>query len=90
MPVSVLRGVGAKTAPRLERLGLRTVADVRRLPLERVRHHLGARARTQIHLQSPGIADDRVHPASARKSIPKETTFAADVSDPQQLRATLR
>ena len=90
MPVSVLRGVGAKTAPRLERLGLRTVADVRRLPLERLRHHLGARAGTQIHLQSHGIADDRVHPASARKSISKETTFAADVSDPQQLRATLR
>ena len=34
MPLSVLRGVGIKTAPRLERMGLKTIGDVRRLSLE--------------------------------------------------------
>ena len=90
MPLSVLRGVGVKTAPRLERLGLKTVGDVRRLSLEELRRHLGARAGTQVHLQARGIADDQVHAASERKSISKETTFAEDVSDATILKDTLR
>ncbi|MGB5831867.1 MAG: DNA polymerase IV, partial [Thiohalocapsa sp.] len=90
MPLAVLRGVGVKTAPRLERLGLQTVGDLRRLPLEDLRRYLGARAGTQLHLQSRGIADDGVYPATERKSISKETTFAEDVTDPMVLRDTLR
>ena len=90
MPLSVLRGVGVKTAPRLERLGLKTVGDVRRLSLEELRRHLGARAGTQVHLQARGIADDHVYPATERKSISKETTFAEDVTDPAVLNDTLR
>lgn len=90
MPLTVLRGVGIKTAPRLQRMGLKTVGDVRSLTLEELRRHLGARAGTQVHLQARGIADDRVFPASARKSISKETTFAENIVDPAVLRDTLR
>jgi DNA polymerase-4 len=90
MPLSVLRGVGAKTAPRLERLGLKTVGDVRRLSLEALRRQLGARAGTQVHLQARGIADDHVYPAAERKSISKETTFGEDITDPTVLKDTLR
>jgi DNA polymerase IV len=90
MPLTVLRGVGVKTAPRLQRLGLKTVGDVRRLSLEVLRRQLGARAGTEVHLQACGIADDRVYPASERKSISKETTFAEDVTDLAVLRDTLR
>ncbi|MEA3275552.1 MAG: DNA polymerase IV [Pseudomonadota bacterium] len=90
MPLAVLRGVGAKTAPRLERLGLKTVGDVRRLSLEELRRRLGATAGTQVHRQARGIADDQVYPASERKSISKETTFGEDVTDPTVLKDTLR
>ena len=90
MLLSVLRGVGVKTAPRLERHGLKTVADVRRLSLEELRRHLGARAGTRVHFQARGIADDHVHPATERKSISKETTFGEDVADAEILRDTLR
>ena len=90
MPLSVLRGVGAKTTARLQRLGLKTVGDVRGLSLEALRRHLGARAGTEVHLQAQGIADDRVYPANERKSIPKETTFSEDVIDPAVLQDTLR
>jgi DNA polymerase-4 len=89
MPLSVLRGVGVKTAPRLERLGLKTVGDVRRLSIEELRRHLGARAGAHVHQQARGIADDRVHPAGERKSISKETTFAEDVTDPAVLKDAL-
>lgn len=90
LPLTVLRGVGIKTRPRLEGLGLKTVGDVRRLPLEVLRRHLGAQAGAQVHLQARGIADDRVYPRGERKSISKETTFAEDVSDHGLLRETLR
>jgi DNA polymerase-4 len=90
MPLMVLRGVGVKTAPRLQRMGLKTVGDVRRLSLEEIRRHLGARAGAQVHLQARGIADDRVYPASERKSISKETTFWEDIVDSAVLRDTLR
>ncbi|MGB5831760.1 MAG: DNA polymerase IV, partial [Thiohalocapsa sp.] len=70
--------------------GLQTVADVRRLPLETLRRVLGARAGTLVHQQAQGLADDRVYPDTARKSISKETTFGEDVSDRDQLRETLR
>jgi DNA polymerase-4 len=90
MPLSVLRSVGAKTAARLERLGLKTVGEIRGLSLEALRRHLGARAGTQVHLQAQGIADDRVYPASERKSISKETTFSEDVTDRAVLEDTLR
>jgi len=90
MPLSVLRGVGAKTVPRLGRLGPKTVGDVRRLPLDALRRHLGARAGTQVHLQARGIADDQVYPAGERKSTSKETTFAEDITDATVLKDTLR
>ena len=90
MPLTVLRGVGVKTAPRLQRMGLETVGDVRRLSLEALRRQLGARAGTAVHLQARGVADDRVYPAGERQSISKETTFAEDVTDPAVLHDTLR
>ncbi|WP_407702792.1 DNA polymerase thumb domain-containing protein [Thiorhodovibrio litoralis] len=47
MPFDALRGIGPKTAPRLARMGVRTIGDVRQLSLETLRRQLGARAGTQ-------------------------------------------
>jgi DNA polymerase IV len=89
-PFTVLRGVGVKTAPRLERLGVKTVGDVRELSLETLRQHLGARTGTQLYQQAQGIADDGVYPNRPRQSISRETTFPEDVTDPRVLETTLR
>ncbi|MFC1364570.1 MAG: DNA polymerase IV, partial [gamma proteobacterium symbiont of Ctena orbiculata] len=51
-PLTVLRGLGAKSAPLLQRLGLRTVGDVRRLSLQELRQQLGVLAGTKIHGQA--------------------------------------
>ncbi|MEW8097561.1 MAG: DNA polymerase IV [Candidatus Thiodiazotropha endolucinida] len=88
-PLTVLRGLGAKSAPVLQRIGLRTVADVRRLTLLELRRHLGDLAGTKIHEQAHGIASDRIHLDSERKSISKETTFNEDITDPKIVRDTL-
>ncbi len=89
-PVGVLRGVGPRTLPRLERLGLRTVADLRHWSLAQLQAQLGARVATSLHQQARGIASDRVGDPRPRKSLSKETTFAQDVADPAVLRGTLR
>ncbi|MGB5734298.1 MAG: DNA polymerase IV [Thiohalocapsa sp.] len=90
MPLTVLRGLGVRTAPKLTRLGLETVADVRAMPLVSLRQWLGPRQGTAIYQQARGLAEDRVEPGRARKSISKETTFPEDVTDPAVLRETLR
>ena len=90
MPLTVLRGVGVKTAPRLERLGVKTVGEVRQLPLEVLRQHLGARTGTQLYQQAQGIADDGIYPDRPRKSISKETTFPEDATDPRVLEDSVR
>lgn len=89
-PVGVLRGVGARTLPILQRLGLSTVADLRARPLAELQRHLGARLATSLHQQSRGIASDQVGARAPRKSLSKETTFASDVRDPRILHDTLQ
>jgi DNA polymerase-4 len=90
LPLTVLRGIGRKTAPRFQRLGWVTVAEVRRLSLTDLRRHLGAQAGTQVYLQARGIADDYVYTRTEHPSISKETTFAEDITDTAVLRDTLR
>ncbi|MEN8174245.1 MAG: DNA polymerase IV [Pseudomonadota bacterium] len=90
MPLTVLRGVGGKAATALHRMGLKTVADVRHVGLEALRHRLGAQAGTNVYEQARGLASDEVHVGTQRKSISKETTFEVDVADPDVLRDTLR
>ena len=87
--MDVLRGLGAKTLPKLARIGIRTVADLRRLSLEQLQALVGARAAADLYQQARGIASDRVGDGAGRKSLSKETTFATDVSDPRLLRDTL-
>nr|WP_242476975.1 DNA polymerase IV [Halochromatium glycolicum] len=90
LPLTVLRGLGRRTAPKLRALGLETVADVRALSLEHLRRLLGAHQGTRIYQQARGLAEDRVEVGRSRQSISKETTFPEDVTDPALLRETLR
>lgn len=89
MPLTALRGVGAKTAPILHRLGLKTVADVRRADPALLHKHLGPRSASRLQGQARGIASDAVRTDTQRKSISKETTFEHDVTDADTLRDTL-
>ena len=89
LPVSALWGVGPATLAKLERLAVRTVADLAALPegvLERAvgtahGRHLAALARAE---------DDRdVIPDRRAKSIGNEETFARDLVDMDDIRAEL-
>jgi DNA polymerase-4 len=89
-PVSVLRGVGPRTLPRLQRLGIRTVADLRRQSPVSLQAALGANQTRHLLAQAHGLASADVHPDRGRKSISKETTFAEDQTAEGLLHATLR
>jgi DNA polymerase-4 len=90
MPVANLRGVGRETQKTLNRLGIRTVAQLRTVPLRYLEEALGKRAATSVNAQAMGIASAEVKSGRGRKSISKETTFEEDVRDHSTLRDVLR
>jgi DNA polymerase-4 len=90
MPVSNLRGLGLKTQEIFDRLGIRTVAQLRAISLPQLEQHLGKKAAASFHRQAFGIALDRVVSEQRRKSISKETTFEADIRDQTVLHDALR
>ena len=85
LPVTRLWGVGAKTAERLGRVGLRTIGDVARLRPEDLSAALGDAGAHLVGL-ARGIDDRPVTPHSEAKSIGAETTFEEDVADPAAVR----
>jgi DNA polymerase-4 len=90
MPVANLRGLGKQTLKIFNRLGIRTVAQLRTTPLEKLEKHLGEKAAASFHRQAFGIASDQVHPEQHRKSISKETTFETDIREHSVLHDALR
>ena len=90
MPVTSLRGVGRQTRKIFDRLGIKTVAQLRSIPLRYLEEQLGNKAAANFHEQALGIASADVVPGRGRKSISKETTFEEDVLDQDILHAVLR
>lgn len=89
MPVSRLWGAGPKTVPRLERLGLFTVGDVRRADSHWLRQHLGGAG---AHFQSLSRAEDPRPVARRRvaRSMGSDRTLLKDVSSASDIEHYLR
>lgn len=87
--VRVLRGVGGKTAEKLEEAGIRTVRDVHR-NRRRVVEMLGKQGE-QIVQQADGADDRAVVPwyEAEAKSIGREHTFQQDITDMDYLKDVL-
>jgi DNA polymerase-4 len=88
LPISHLWGVGKATLPRLEALGVRTFADLRRFPEAELRERFGE-AGEHFYRLVRGIDDREVVPDREAKSISHEITFRVDVEDHEHLRAVL-
>ncbi len=88
LPVGRLWGVGRAGSRSLEKLGVRTIGQLRRLPVEVLRQRFGSLG---DHLQqlAHGVDHRRVVPDHRAKSISHETTFEQDVAKPEVLRAWL-
>jgi DNA polymerase-4 len=88
LPMSRLWGVGKATLPKLERLGVRTFGDLRRLSVEELHDRFGESG-DHFYRLVRGIDDRPVVPDREAKSMSHEVTFPADVSDQTYLRSIL-
>ncbi|MGH3666088.1 MAG: DNA polymerase IV [Egibacteraceae bacterium] len=84
-----LWGVGAQTAAKLERFGIRTIADVAATPPATLARILGSAAAEQLGRLARGADDRPVVPFEAAKGMSAEETFDRDVDDPAVLRREL-
>ena len=78
LPVERLPGVGKVTGEKLAKLGIHTVADLRRLDLPALENHFG-RYGLRLHELARGTDDSEVVPNRPTQSISVEDTFEQDV-----------
>jgi DNA polymerase-4 len=88
LPVTKLWGIGIATAGRLSTLGVRTVADLRKTPVERLAKCLGTDAERYVNL-AYGRDERQVTPDRDAKSISHEQTFGVDLINPAEVRRVL-
>ena len=84
-----LWGVGEQTAARLERFGIRTVAEVAELPQATLARIVGAVAANHLSRLSRGDDSRPVVPYEPAKGMSAEETFERDVDDLDVLRREL-
>ena len=84
LPVTRLWGVGRQGSKVFDRLGVRTIGQLRRLPVEVLQDHFGSHGKHLWQL-AHGIDDRPVVPDRDAKSISHETTFATDIGNPETL-----
>lgn len=78
LPVGRLPGVGKVTGEKLDKLGIRTVSDLRSLDLQTLEGHFG-RYGLRLHELSRGLDNSEVVPDRPTQSMSAEDTFEHDV-----------
>jgi DNA polymerase-4 len=88
LPLVKFHGIGKVTAEKLEKMGLKTGADLKTISRDELSHIFGKMGSYYFDLVR-GIDNRPVEPFHLRKSIGTETTFDQDLSDFEQLQAEL-
>lgn len=87
MPTQALWGIGAKTAAKLEELGIRTVAELARAPNELLARRFGPNTGPWIGSLGRGEGSDRVRSEPhVPKGISRERTYQRDLTDADEIR----
>jgi len=89
LPVGALWGVGDRTEEVLQRLGLRTVADIAHTPVDTLRRALGDNAGPALYALAWGHDSRPVMPIRRERSIGADETFSFDVDDPAYIHREL-
>jgi DNA polymerase-4 len=79
LPVRRLHGIGPATEKTMHALGLKTVADIRRVSVDLLLARFGTWGRT-MRDRAWGIDDRSVHTRHVRKSLSTERTFAGNLN----------
>ena len=88
LPVERLWGVGKQSSKVFQRLGIRTIGQLRQWPLDMLQARFGSSGEHLWNL-AHGRDDRPVVPEREAKSISNETTFEHDIGDMDVLRAWL-
>jgi DNA polymerase IV len=88
LPVGRIWGVGKVTGQVFDRLGIKTIGQLRKLSVETLNDLFGSSGEHYWRL-ARGIDDRHVVPDREAKSISHETTFSEDIDDKEALRALL-
>jgi DNA polymerase IV len=88
LPVRRLSGLGSKTAPRVEALGIRTLGELRSANTATLRPVFGRYAE-RVQQRAAGIDDRPVVPDLEELQISAEETFDTDIADHAQLQSEL-
>ncbi|MGH3384043.1 MAG: DNA polymerase IV [Nocardioidaceae bacterium] len=93
LPIEALWGVGKKTAARLHRLELVTVADLAHTPVSTLQHALGPVAGAHLHRLAWGAGSHTVTPRASiqepERTMGHQETFGRDTDDPILIRREL-
>lgn len=84
LPVQRLWGVGTRSAEQLYALNIRTVRDLRSMPLQQLVRLFGTQGQ-QLYQLARGVDERAVEPVREVKSVGRESTFAEDISDREEL-----
>jgi DNA polymerase-4 len=80
LPVTVLWGVGARTAEPLHRLGIRTIADLAQTPIDTLRRSVGVAVADHLHALAHGRDPRSVQLGEVEKSISSDHTVEFDLT----------
>lgn len=86
LPVQDLWGVGEQTAASLDRLGVRTVADLLALPGGVLARALGPGPAAHLEYLARGVDDRPVVPHEPAKQVSAEETFDRDLDAPADIK----
>ncbi len=89
LPVRRLWGVGDKVEKRLRFLGINTVGELSRTPLEHLERNFGKDLARMLHNYSRGMDESPVVPFHEPDSITREVVFEHDTSDMYLIKETL-
>ncbi|MBE3036655.1 MAG: DNA polymerase IV [Candidatus Atribacteria bacterium] len=89
LPVSYVWGVGRVTCEGLNSMGIKTIGDLSKIPVEILKARFGQSLGNFMNEMSNGIDDREVIPYQEPKSIGREITFSKDIDNLETLKSVL-
>ena len=89
LPVSYVWGVGRVTCEGLNSMGIKTIGDLSKIPVEILKARFGQSLGKFMNEMSNGIDDREVIPYQEPKSIGREITFSKDIDNLETLKSVL-